>query len=284
MKVLVIQENGRHEANRHMRECFSIQKAFKRAGIDASVWGLGHDSYNVPFYEIVDSHDVIMTLENYDTGWMPDLSSLNKLKIFWSIDSHCALHSHRHFCHAAKIDILLNSTSHYIKFFEGLARKLVWFPNAIDSDLFKPRLDVLKQHDVGFCGSIIADRAQWISTISNYLPVRAATRVLGDDMLNEISSYRVGLNKSIDIDIPYRVFEMTACGIPLVTNNVPDLDKLFSIGEDLLVYNNIEELVKNVRYLLDNETKRYDIALKGLQRTKQLHTYDERIKQLLSII
>jgi spore maturation protein CgeB len=61
-------------------------------------------------------------------------------------------------------------------------------------------------------------------------------------MIDEISTYRVALNKSIDIDIPYRVFESTACGLPLVTNNVPDIEKLFKIGEEIIVYDSNEQM------------------------------------------
>ena len=71
MKILIIQENGRHEENRHLRECFSMQRAFQFHDVDCDVWGLGHDSPEPDF----ESYDLIINLENYDeTGWVPDLS------------------------------------------------------------------------------------------------------------------------------------------------------------------------------------------------------------------
>src|SRR5689334_21598787 len=45
MKVLIIQENGRHEKNRHFRECFALQSAFQRLGWKADIWGLGHSGF-----------------------------------------------------------------------------------------------------------------------------------------------------------------------------------------------------------------------------------------------
>ena len=62
MKILLIQENGRHEENRQFRECFSLQKSFNKLGHEATVWGLGHDNFNeTPLWE---EYDWIINLEN----------------------------------------------------------------------------------------------------------------------------------------------------------------------------------------------------------------------------
>jgi hypothetical protein len=45
MKFLIIQENGRHEISKHLRECNSLQRAIIAHGEDCDVWGLGHDAY-----------------------------------------------------------------------------------------------------------------------------------------------------------------------------------------------------------------------------------------------
>jgi hypothetical protein len=40
MKILLIQENGRHNENRHFRECFCLQRGFEKLGHNVTVWGL----------------------------------------------------------------------------------------------------------------------------------------------------------------------------------------------------------------------------------------------------
>ena len=85
MRVIVIQEAGRHEENRNFRECLSLQRAFIHNGHECDVWGLGHNNYNTtPDWN---SYDLIMNIENYDsTGWTPNLSTFNfPIKILWSI-------------------------------------------------------------------------------------------------------------------------------------------------------------------------------------------------------
>ena len=67
MKILIIQENGRHLENREFRECFNLQRALLRKNIDTIVWGLGHDNFNTPFQQIIKDIDVIILLENYES-------------------------------------------------------------------------------------------------------------------------------------------------------------------------------------------------------------------------
>ena len=89
MKIIIIQENGRHDANRNFRECFSLQRAFKKLNHECDVWGLGHDNFDmIPDWN---SYDLIFNIENYDTtGWVPSFKSTTKpKKAVWSIDAHC---------------------------------------------------------------------------------------------------------------------------------------------------------------------------------------------------
>ena len=95
MRVLIIQEKSRHEKNINFRESENLKRALLKTDIICEVWGLGHENFNISFETIVKNFDVLLCIENYDNGWIPDLSSYkNKLKIFWSIDSHCILQKH----------------------------------------------------------------------------------------------------------------------------------------------------------------------------------------------
>ena len=46
MKILLIQENGRHDKNRNFRESLSLKRGFEKLGIESHVWGLGHENFN----------------------------------------------------------------------------------------------------------------------------------------------------------------------------------------------------------------------------------------------
>ena len=52
MKILIIQEKGRHEKNWMFRESLSIQRALTKLNIESTVWGLNYDNFSTPFWEI----------------------------------------------------------------------------------------------------------------------------------------------------------------------------------------------------------------------------------------
>lgn len=287
-RILMVQERGRHEKNRNYRESENFRRAFKSLGVECEVWGLGHDNFNIPFEKMQEPYDVIFVMENYDEiGWLPDFSSCKKLKFFWSIDSHCgSVPRHRKFCYDSKIDVLLNSSEQYIQYFEGTAKVGVWFPNAYPDDLIFPDCSINKKYDVGFCGSMIADRPTWIPRLeSRYRDkFKKDIFVIGDEMVDAIRSYKIGVNKCIADDINYRTFETLGCGTMLVTNRVPNIEKLFIDGEHLALYNTIEEMIEKIDYYLNNQDEMVRISKKGYDHVKKFHTYFERAKLFLNFI
>jgi hypothetical protein len=284
MKIAIIQEAGRHEKNRNYRESLNLHRSFSKIeGIESKVWGLNYKEYNTSFSEIEKWTDVIFIIENYTSGWLPinEIRDSKKLKIFWSIDSHCVLNQHQQLCKILNIDILLNSTDGYIPMFDGLVKKSYWFPNSYPDDLMYP-LDIEKTIDVGFCGNIL-NRGHVIDSLNKY-GIKKDIFVIGNDMVNSINSYKIHLNYNISNDINYRTFETTGCKTLLMTNYTPGLEKLFNIGNEIVVYDGLEDLDNKVKYYLDNDDERDRISEAGYQRSKKDHTYDVRANQLMDII
>lgn len=284
MKIVIIQEAGRHEKNKNFRESLNLHRALSRIeGVESKVWGLNYPEFNVPFSEIENWCDVIFLIENYTSSWLPidEISKSNKLKIFWSIDSHCVLQQHKDLCMIMKIDILLNSTQGYIKDYQGLVKKSYWFPNCYPDELMYPKGDK-KTVDVGFCGNIL-NRGHVINSLDKY-GIKKDIFVIGDDMVNSINSYKIHLNCNISDDINYRTFETTGCGTFLLTNYTPNLEKLFEIGKEIVVYKDLNDLDDKVKYYLENEEEREVIAKAGYERSRKDHTYYQRAKTLIDII
>jgi glycosyltransferase involved in cell wall biosynthesis len=284
MKIVIIQEAGRHEKNKNFRESLNLHRSLSKIeGIESKVWGLNYPEFNTPFSEIEKWADVIFIIENYTSHWMPinEISQSNKLKIFWSIDSHCVLAQHQNLCQLLKIDILLNSTEGYIPYYKDLVKKSYWFPNSYPDDLMYP-MDIEKTIDVGFCGNIL-NRGHVIDSLNKY-GIKKDVFVIGDDMVKSINSYKIHLNCNISDDINYRTFETLGCKTFLLTNYTPGLEKIFEIGKELVVYENLEDLDNKVKYYLENKEERNKIAEAGYNRVKSEHTYFERSKKLIEII
>lgn len=284
MKIVIIQEAGRHEGNKNFRESLCLHKALSRIEeVESKVWGLNYTDFNMSFSEIEQWADVIFVIENYTSDWLPinEISNSKKLKIFWSIDSHCVLEQHRELCRILNIDILLNSTESYLPKFDGLVKKSYWFPNSYSDELIFPK-NIKKTVDIGFCGNVL-NRGHVINSLDKY-DIKKDIFVIGDDMVDVINSYKIHLNCNISNDINYRTFETTGCETFLLTNYTPGLEKLFDIGKEIVVYNDLNDLDNKVKYYLENEEERKLIAKAGYERSKKDHTYFERAKILIDII
>lgn len=284
MKIVIIQERGRHEANREFREALCLKRGIERAGHQCIVWGLNYDNFSIPFDEISNGCDAVLSLENYDTGWHPDISRFKGKKLFWSIDSHCALQNHRMHCINHKFDLFLMSNIQHASLFNGLVGGTTWFPNGYPSDLIQPDPLVVREHDVGFCGSLIGNRESWLNLIERKFRLKRDIFVLGHDMVRALSSYKIAFNINIADDINFRTFEATGSGSMLLTNYTPNLEKLFKINEEVVVYESSGDLLQKIEFFITRDDLREKIALAGKNRSAKDHSYDRRSLQLIELI
>ncbi len=274
MKIIIIQENGRHDGNRIYRECFCLQRAFKHHNINADVWGLGHKNFNeTPDWE---SYDLILNIENYDeTGWVPNLSNVKTKKFLWSIDAHVkGLQSYLDTFETGKYDLILQSTPEFI-----IDDRSIWFPNAYDDDLIHD-LNIEKNIDIGFCGNI-NNRGGLLQLIPN---IKLDTMVIGNEMVKAINSYKIHFNANISIDINYRNFETIGCGTCLLTSYNKHYQKLgFKHGYNCLIYSNVQEMLDSIQMLLNNPDLRFKIEERALELAS-FHTYKKRVNIIKELI
>ena len=282
MKVLIIQERGRNKGNLEYREALNMHRALSRLGVDSVVWGLNYSNFKTPFNEISKGCDAILLLENYEiNNWLPNLSRFRGLKIFWSIDSHCVPQQHIKVCDKHKINLVLNAVYGHEKYFK---QKCVYFPNAYPDDLINPIKGIEKSVDIGFCGNW-NNRQEWIIHMDkNGINVKKDIKVIGDEMVKRINTYKIHFNRNIGDDINFRTFETMGCDTFLLTNKTSGLEELFTIGENIIVYDDKKDLVEKVKYYLENDLERQEISKKGYVHVKRNHTYLNRAKQLVKII
>jgi hypothetical protein len=276
LKILLIQENGRHNENRHFRECFCLQRAFIKLNQECDVWGLGHNNINDNIdYE---SYDLIINLENYnETGWVPNLSKVKTTKFLWSIDAHVkGEEGYIKEYNRGNYDILLHSTKDYVN-----KDYKIWFPNSFDDTLISPR-NAAKKCDLGFCGNLL-NRNNYIDLLSSNFSFIFDNFVIGDSMVNAINSYKIHWNCNLSNDINYRSFETIGCGIPLVTNYNYQYEELgFIDGVNVMMYKDNNEMILKIKQLLSNDKLRESIGKSGLELSKK-HTYEKRCETLINL-
>lgn len=306
MKVLLIQENGRHRKNRHFRECFALQSAFQRLGWEADIWGLYHRDFPSLAFSVAwrgkrffglehsgiekmmnsNAYDVTINLENYDTrGWVPSLKNVTSYKIMWVIDAHVrGMAPFRELYFRDRYDMILQATRDFIEDEQDarIKKNSVWFPNCLNDALIYAQ-DIEKKYDIGFCGNIL-NREPYLSFIEKSFQLKRDIFVIGTDMVNAINSYKIHFNRNIANDVNYRNFETLGCKTLLLTNANPQYAELgFVDGENCLIYGDLTELQEKIRFALAYPQQREQIARNGHQLSTR-HTYKERVKSLIEVL
>ena len=98
---------------------------------------------------------------------------------------------------------------------------------------------------------------------------------------------RINLNISlctIQTGIPLRVLDIMACGGFVLTNAQPEIMEYFTPGEELEVYEDMKDLVIKVKYYLEHDKLREDIAAKGYRKVCEMFTFDDKIKYMLRVL
>lgn len=256
-----------------------MQRALIAHNCECDVWGLGHENYSTtPDYE---SYDVIINLENYDTGWMPNLAHIKKpLKLLWAIDSH--VRGYEYYANVyqqGKYRYILQASKPY------LDANSLWFPNCYDHEFIKPLPNIQKTVLAGFCGNIV-NRGPLLSTLSNCIPsFKLDIDVRGIKMIEAINSYKIQVNANISVDVNYRNFETLGCRTALVTSLNTQYEELgFKDRVHLFQYNSINEAIDLVRYLEKNPALIESSAQAGYELVLKKHTFFKRAESLLKFI
>ena len=112
--------------------------------------------------------------------------------------------------------------------------------------------------------------------------------VYGPEMVKVFNSAKIVLNIHVEDDLPYKVnmrtFEATGCGSFLLTDYAYGMEKLFRIGEELVIYADENELVKLAKYYLKAEYGREAIGKRSQERVYKEHTYEDRVIELINKI
>jgi hypothetical protein len=285
MNILIIQERGRHDANRHFRESCCLQRSFHKLGHECVIWGAGHENFQTP--PDFNSFDLIINLENYGDDWIPNLSTTTKpFKIIWCIDAHVrGISPYEKMFSDGKYHILAHATKDYVK--ESHHR---WLPNCADASLLRPISTITKSHRIGFCGNhVTAPRKQAVDMLSQIFGLRQDIFVIGESMVEAINSYHIHFNMNIANDINYRSFETLACNTVLLTNYNYQYDSLgFVDGKNCFMYSDQRDLIAKttqlIRMIEDSSLSLKRIAENGRELFLTKHTYDERAKEILNVL
>ena len=90
-----------------------------------------------------------------------------------------------------------------------------------------------------------------------------------------------------DADTPFRgkylsnrSFAVMGCGGFYLCRRTYGIESIYDIGREMDVFDTDDEMVEKVRYYLDNEDKRREMALAGQRRVLADYTYEQQVRKI----
>lgn len=111
------------------------------------------------------------------------------------------------------------------------------------------------------------------------------------DYYNEMpyvfNNSRINLNitlRSIKSGIPLRAMDICGAGGFLLSNYQADFYDFFTPGEDIVLYESIDDMLSKCKYYLTHDSARERIAKNGRARIEEAHTYDIRFEEIFNMV
>jgi hypothetical protein len=191
------------------------------------------------------------------------------------------------------------------------AKRVIFVDKAFDIHVHRPIPLTLNDveafgGDVGFIGTYERERAEsmlylarngvsvrvwgngW-SKMARYHPnlLIEDRELYGDDYVKGLCAIRINLCflRKINRDLQTaRTMEIPACGAFMLAERTGEHLRLFEEGKEAAYFGSNEELLEKVRYYLDREDERREIASAGRQRCLDSgYSHHERLKYMLSV-
>lgn len=108
-----------------------------------------------------------------------------------------------------------------------------------------------------------------------------------NDMPYVFNNSLINLNitlRSIKSGIPLRAMDICGAGGFLLSNYQADFYDFFVPGEDIVLYDSIDDLISKCKYYLTHDSEREQIAKNGYEKVANAHTYNIRFKEIFNIV
>lgn len=89
---------------------------------------------------------------------------------------------------------------------------------------------------------------------------------------------------SIPSGIPLRVFEIMSMGGFVLSNYQPEIEEFFTIGKEIEVYHNLDEMDEKIRYYLSHDRLRKEIAAGGYNAVKTKYNYPKQLTKMMEVV
>lgn len=107
----------------------------------------------------------------------------------------------------------------------------------------------------------------------------------GEEIVDVYRESKINLNITkyqLKTAINQRVFDVPACGGFLLTDYREDLEQCFDVGDEIIFYEDQEDLKDKVAYYLSRPRERERIARAGMNRVRAEHDFSHRLEFIIT--
>jgi spore maturation protein CgeB len=206
-------------------------------------------------------------------------------------------------------DVVFTLFPHYIEKLESLGVRSRYFRLGFEPRVLSRVTSEAADYEGAFVGGLShahTRRTQFLEDVFSQIPfdlwgygvnelpsssplrLRHHGEVWGMAMFQVLQKSRVALNIHSDeagaFACNMRLYEATGIGTALLTDQKKNLHEFFDVGQEVIAYENAEDCAHKLRYLLENDEAREQIALAGQARTLKQHTYAHRMEELAQML
>ncbi len=187
-----------------------------------------------------------------------------------------------------------------VHFLHGVADPRLFSP-CRESEL----VDVEWAADVSFFGSPYPNRRSFFTHLSDHgVEVRLWGRAwesgpafrhqCAPRSVGTVHKRRVYCGTRINLDLPAghqqinaissRAFEVLCCGAFVLVEYRRDVERFFEIGREIEVFRSADEAVEKIRYFLEHDDERREVARRGQRRVLRDWTMDRMVLRALAVV
>lgn len=194
-----------------------------------------------------------------------------------------------------------STESNMLERYRRLSYDVSSLPVACDETIHHKILHAEKKFDISFVGTYTPYRGRIIKALRKKDVNVAVFGPYWDKFIHEgpvfhgaygpqlveiFNQSRLCLNiqdpDSAKLMVNMRVFEVTGSGGVLLTDYGYGISDFFKPGEQILMYDDIESLIEQIKYYNHAESELREISIRAEEKAHKMHTYKHRMEVLLS--
>lgn len=195
------------------------------------------------------------------------------------------------------IDLALTAAPECVDWYLKEGCPALFFPEASDPQICRPMPELPKIHDICFVGGrygirekiVLALRQAGIGVSAfgdGWDNGRIATDAVPKLFAQSKIILGVGtIGHCTDFyALKMRDFDAPMSGSFYLTHNNTDLNLVYDVGKEIVSYNNVQDCIERVRYFLEHDSEREEIAHRGWLRANSEHTWIKRFNALFDTL